>query len=619
MSGIAGIFHQDGAPVDGGLLRALTRFLSYRGPDGRETWTSGSIGLGHTLLRTSTESASDRQPASLDGRFWVTADARIDCREDLKKNLEASGQRPSGTAADSELILSAYAAWGEECVDRLRGDFSFALWDSREKKLFCARDHLGIKPFYYARIGSTFIFSNTLDCVRLHPLVGGELNDQAVVDFLLVGVNCDETTTTFRDVQRLAPAHCLTISTGGICTRRYWSPPTDGRIRYRDATEYVEHFQELLHRAVSDRMRGSRVGIFLSGGLDSGAVAATARHLTTAESKAVDLRAYTVVYESLIPDSEGPFAQKTAEFLHIPIRFLVRDTLKPFERLHHPDFAWPEPVEDPFFAGLFDDFQTIAKDCRVVLSGDGGDDLMRFQMWPFVRDQIRNREWRSLFLSTLGYLSVRQVPWRGALRRVRRLFGRDPLAPVFPSWIRDDVLRKLDFRARWEEQMSPQDPFGHPVLPKAHAALRLPQWSCSFENSDPGLTRCLVELRHPILDLRVMAFLLALPPFPCFFEKRLLRESLSGRIPEDVRRRPKSPLAGDPLTAHVKAAGAPWSRPDRWCEEMDRFVVRSAIPQITGESYSEEACAAVRPFCLNFWLQSLRRVRYILSREAANG
>jgi len=619
LSGIVGIFHQDGAPVDATLLRALTRFLSYRGPDGRETWTSGSIGLGHTLLQTSTESASDGQPASLDGRFWVTADARIDCRDDLKKNLEASGQKPSGTAADSELILRAYAAWGEECVDRLRGDFSFALWDSREKKLFCARDHLGIKPFYYARIGSTFIFSNTLDCVRLHSLVGDELDDQAVVDFLLVGVNCDETTTTFRDVNRLAPAHCLTISTGGVCTRRYWSLPTDGRIRYRNAGEYIDHFQELLHRSVGDRTRASRVGIFLSGGLDSGAIAAAARHLANRGPQGTEIRGYTVVFESLIQDSEGFFARQTADFLQIPIRFLARDTLKPFEGWDDGHLVWPEPVENPFFAGLFDEFRMVAEDCRVALSGDGGDDLMVFEMLPFVRDQVRNHEWSSLLLNVFGYLSVRQVPWRGALRRVQRVFGRDPFAATFPAWIQPALVEKLGLKHRWKEQMNLRVQLAHPVLPKAHACLSLRRWSRGFESADPGVTRCAVEMRHPFLDLRLVEFLLALPPFPWFFEKRLLRESLNGRVPEVVRTRPKSPLAGNPLTAHVKAAGAPWSRPEGWCDEMDRFVVRSAIPQITGESYPEEAGAAVRPICLNFWLRSMQRVRYILSREAANG
>lgn len=619
MSGIVGILNQDGAPVDEGLLRALTHFLSYRGPDARGLWSQGSVGFGHALLRTSAESQVEKQPASLDGRFFVTADARIDCRDELKKELEDTGRRLARAIPDSELILQAYAAWGEECVDHLRGDFSFAVWDSGERKLFCARDHFGIKPFYYARIGDIFIFSNTLNCVRLHPSVPDELNDAAVLDFLLVGLNCDTSTTTFREVQRLAAGHCLTVSAGRVRVRCYWSPPVDGRIRYRHAADYVEHFQVLLQRAVADRTRMDRAGIFLSGGMDSGTIAATARQLAATNSKTIDLRAYTVIYESLIPDSEGPFARKTAEFLHIPIRFLPLDTLRPFERWDDPELAWPEPVGDPFFAGMFDQFRLAGEDCRVVLGGDGGDNLMNFEMWPYLRDLIRNRRGAEFFLSTLGYLSVRQLPWRGVARRVRRVFGKDPLAPVFPTWIAHDVASESDIRSRWRKRMRLPGPLAHRVLPKGHASLSLPQWSSNFENADPGVTRCAVEVSYPFLDLRVAHFLLSLPPFPWFFDKRLLREAMNGQMPEVVRTRPKTPLGDDPLIAHLRSGSGEWVLRVGWSDEIDRFVERPAIPQITGETSAEEAIVSIRPYCLNFWLQLMRRVRYKLCAEAGNG
>ena len=164
MSGIVGIYERSGAPVDRGLLQALAHFLSFRGPDARETWSLGAIGLGHTMLRTTRESQNEQQPASLDGKLWITADARIDCREELEKKLAQQGQGAAGrTATDSGLILRAYAAWGAECVQHLRGDFAFAIWDARKKILFCARDHFGVKPFYYSELGELFLFSNTLD------------------------------------------------------------------------------------------------------------------------------------------------------------------------------------------------------------------------------------------------------------------------------------------------------------------------------------------------------------------------------------------------------------------------------------------------------------------------
>ncbi len=121
-----GIYERSGAPVERGLLQALAHFLSFRGPDGRDTWSLGAIGLGHTMLRTTRESQIEQQPASLDGKLWITADARIDCREELEKKLALQGYPAAGrSVTDSGLILRAYAAWGAECVQHLRGDFAF--------------------------------------------------------------------------------------------------------------------------------------------------------------------------------------------------------------------------------------------------------------------------------------------------------------------------------------------------------------------------------------------------------------------------------------------------------------------------------------------------------------
>jgi asparagine synthase (glutamine-hydrolysing) len=616
LSGIVGIYDRSGAPVDRALLRALTHFLSYRGPDWRDTWSSGPIGFGHTMLRTTRESQIERQPASLDGQLWITADARIDCREELRTKLaQKSHGAPGRTAPDSDLILHAYAAWGADCVQHLRGDFAFAIWDARKKLLYCARDHFGIKPFYYSELGELFLFSNTLDCLRQHPDVSEELNDAAIGDFLLFGLNCNVATTTFRDIRRLPAAHTMTISSEGLRIQRYWSAPTDGRIRYHRAEDYVEHFQILLQAAVADRTRVDRAGILLSGGLDSSTVATTARELSGSTGGTLDLRAYTVVYESLIPDQDGRYAREVAEFLKIPLQSILVDALRPFERWEEPETWSPEPVDDPFFAGLFDQFRAIAADCRVVLSGEGADNLMHFEMWPFVRHLMRNQEWRSLLTETPRYLWRRPSILPGIKRRVQGLFGKDPTAPIYPRWLAPDFARRLNLKDRAKEWSELPAFRPHPILPKAHASLSLPQWSTAFEQENPGITRCPVEVRHPFLDLRIVDFLLALPPFPLFFEKKLLREAVAGRVPESVRRRPKTPLAGDPLVEHMRQSQAGWMEPVEWSAEIDSYVKQSALTPLRNETNSEQARASVRPLCLNFWLQSARKVRYNLRAE----
>src|SRR5690242_19445023 len=191
MSGIVGIVQFDGRAVEPRLLHDLTDFLAFRGPDARQTWIKDSVGFGHTLFKTTEESEHDRQPLASNGSTWIVADARIDARRELMAELTANGEthpaQPNCT--DAELILGAYNCWGTACVEHLRGDFAFGIWDDVRRQLFCARDHMGIKPFYYARVGSHVIFSNSIDCIRRHPLVPNRLNDLAMADFLLFGVN----------------------------------------------------------------------------------------------------------------------------------------------------------------------------------------------------------------------------------------------------------------------------------------------------------------------------------------------------------------------------------------------------------------------------------------------
>jgi len=197
MSGICGIVHADGSPVDPELLRRLTDSLKFRGPDTQKIWHNGPVGFGHTLLRTTFESEHERQPASLDGEIWITADARIDGWAELKEKLAAAGERVSAHTTDDALILHAYRAWGEDCVNHLIGDFAFAIWDGPKQKLFCARDHFGVRPFFYARVGDGLVFSNTLNCVRLHPAVSDTLNDLSIADHLLFEFIQDPTATAF--------------------------------------------------------------------------------------------------------------------------------------------------------------------------------------------------------------------------------------------------------------------------------------------------------------------------------------------------------------------------------------------------------------------------------------
>ncbi|MGH9678171.1 MAG: asparagine synthetase B family protein, partial [Candidatus Acidiferrum sp.] len=274
MSGIVGMAHSEGRPVDPDLLRRMTNSLSFRGPDAQEIWANGSVGLGHALLSHADESEHGRQPATLDQRNWIVADVRLDAHRELVEALRSRGRDAEFSNTDAQLLLHAYEAWGEACLDHLLGDFAFAIWDARRQQLFCACDQFGIKALYFVEVDHSFIFSNTLDCLRLHPSVSDRLNDAAIADFLLFGMNYDPASTSFADIRRLPRAHALRWSpVSGLQLREYWRPPTDEAIRYQRRGDYIEHFNELLTKAVDDRLRTDKVGILLSGGLDSSSVA----------------------------------------------------------------------------------------------------------------------------------------------------------------------------------------------------------------------------------------------------------------------------------------------------------------------------------------------------------
>jgi asparagine synthase (glutamine-hydrolysing) len=244
---------------------------------------------------------------------------------------------------------------------------------------------------------------------------------------------------------------------------------------------------------------------------------------------------------------------------------------------------------------------------------------MHFQMWPYVKDTLRNREWQRLLVDTSRYAWLRpSLP--GLWRQAKKLFSKDSTTPQYPRWLAPDFARRLNLQARvkeWNRLSSVSPP--HPVLPEGHASLSPWYWSHLFELESAGITHCSVEVRHPFFDLRIVNFLLALPPFPLYFQKRLLRDAVAGRLPERIRTRRKSPLAADPLVAHFGQPRTPWMDQLIWTEEIESYVDKSALVSFGKGTLSTNVETDVRPLCLNFWLQLARRVRYNLRAEVRNG
>lgn len=611
MSGFVGIIHFDGAPTDPNLLRNLTNYLSFRGPDAQEVWFDDEAGLGHALLQIPSGGSLEKQPAQLEDRLWIIADARIDERSELIAALKGKSQSAGAislSTPDAELILHAYDTWGEGCVEHLLGDFSFAIWDARAKRLFCARDHFGVKPFFYAHVGSCFIFSNTLDCVRMHPGVSGRLNDLAIADFLLFDSNQDVATTSFADIQRLPPAHILTCEQGSLSTRRYWELSVTTPIHYPRNEEYVERFRELLDIAVADRLRTESAGVLMSGGLDSSTVAASAQRVFARIGATSRLRAYTEVFESLIPYEERHYAKLVADALKIPIEFLGCDHRRLFEYADQSEYHSPEPTHTGWPNGTVDKLRRLAVKSRVALTGYGGDPTLCGRLAVHFRQLIETKQFGRALADAARYLTIEGRLSRLYLRtRWKILFAPKKQLPAYPVWLNGDLEKTLGLSGRWKS-LNQVVPPASAVRPEAQEAMGDSLWPNLFEGYDASVTRVPVDVYHPFFDLRLVNFLLALPRLPWCSDKELLREAARCVLPEAVRLRRKSPMPSDPLVALLGQPDAAWVDCFEPIPELAQYVVRNRIPTVSGTEDSWSAWIHLRPLSLNFWLRGHDRI-----------
>jgi asparagine synthase (glutamine-hydrolysing) len=609
MSGIVGLLNLDGAPVDRHLLGEMTDFMAFRGPDARHIWADGNVGFGHTLLKTTDESEHERQPFTLDGRLWIVADARVDGRRDLIAKLAGRGEPVRSGVTDVELLLRAYRAWEEGCVEHLLGDFAFAVWDAPRRRLFCARDQMGVKPFYYAHLGERVIFSNTLDCIRQHPAVSDRLNDCAIADFLLFGWNSDPTTTSFTDIQRMPPANYAAWSENGLRTSRYWSLPIDEPVYFRRADDYVDRFKELLQAAVNDRLRINRVGVFMSGGLDSSTLAVTACQLLRERSASSEVHAFTTVSDEVVDPDERYYAGLVADKLRIPIHY--RNLSKnPIE----PDWSGtaihtPEPVASPLsVTAELDYLRYVSSYSRVCFFGEGPDNALSYEWQSCLSQLIRRRRFGRLLRDVSAHvIRHRRIPLLPSVRRMVKERRRGEWwRSDFPEWLDESLEARLRLREKWEKhERRAENPSPHPFRPVAYRSFNSGLWEVLFEGWDAGQTMVAFEVRYPFVDLRLLRYLLAVPAIPWCRVKYLVRRAMRGTLPEAVLARPKAPLIVNPVRAPVK---------------HQRLLPFEAFPALRAfvnpDRVSRTEC---RPRSLNYWLKNLQSPPNLPGNEINKG
>lgn len=374
MAAIAGIIRFDGAPAELAQLQRMTATMQACGADGIAHWHEAGAALGQCRLATTPGAGATPLPLpSDDGKLVMVFDGWLSNWEELGRALELAQCDP-GNGSDAELVLRAYQRWGEDCLQRIEGDFALVIWDRRRQQAFCARDRMGHKLLHYYWNGRVLVFASDLAAVLAVDEVP-ELPNTGMLAEYLSSEFYTRDETLWRDVWRLVAAHRMQVSRHGLARDRYWEPEMHRPLCYQDDRDYVAHYRELFLDLVRRHSRSQApLAVEVSGGLDSTAVLAAAEHLRrNGRLLAPDLAAYTLQFEPGSDADELRYARAAAEFLHLELTPVPAARRSPQwyaqqirERRDFPGFA-----NAVSFEGLR---SRAAQDGhRVLLGGEGGD------------------------------------------------------------------------------------------------------------------------------------------------------------------------------------------------------------------------------------------------------
>ncbi|MEL7077897.1 MAG: lasso peptide isopeptide bond-forming cyclase [Cyanobacteria bacterium J06648_1] len=373
MSGIVGIYYPHQQQVNPQQLAIMINTQSHRGPDGSQVWCKTNIGLGHGMLWTTPESLNEKLPFT-DGtdKLTITADARIDNRAELIPLLDLE-ETEKDKIADSTIILAAYQKWGENCLDKLLGDFAFAIWDENKQQLFCARDHFGLKPFYYyyqPEVG--FIMASEIKAIIALPQIPVEINEIRIGDCLTRAMS-DREITIYQNIRRLPPAHTLIVNSDNkLLLKPYWQLELKPKIKLNSDREYAEKFCEIFTEAVRCRLRSAYpVGSDLSGGLDSSSVTCVARDILLKEEST--LHTFSNIFDSVPETNERKYIETVVAKGGVIPHFVYADKSGPLtEWSEFYSFREDPTIGNGYFVWGLNRAAAKAK-VRIVLNGFDGD------------------------------------------------------------------------------------------------------------------------------------------------------------------------------------------------------------------------------------------------------
>ena len=569
MSGIVGIYHPNQQLVKPRKLQQMLDVLAHRGSDGADFWCQENVGLGHRMLWTTPESLLEKLPGTNStGELTITADARIDNRDELIATLKLD-DLPSEKITDSQIILAAYEEWGEACPDKLLGDFAFAIWDRQLQKLFCARDHFGVKPFYYYHSDSIFTFASEIKGIFTLPEIPCQIDETRIANYSIG--NFDELNlTSYQGIYRLPPAHCLSVNSNGIGVKRYWSLDLNRQTILESDRAYAVEFRKIFTEAVRCRLRSAfPIGSKLSGGLDSSAIACIAKQLLNENSSDSTLHTFSAIFDRIAECDEREYIDEVLKQHDFQAHYLSGDSRTPLSDLEDIFWHQDEAFFAPGFAIMSWGLCKLAKEkgVRIVLDGYDGDSTVSHG-YGYLHDLAKAGRWLALFVEVKGIAKIyNESVWRGYWNYFYAYGIRQAIARHKPLRAIDRVIRKIaklvkpqnsinNFQPNFLENLNPD------FVERTNLVERYQTWlKAEHYNKVSSVRdhyRCLTqglhplaleidnnaaaafeqEIRYPFWDKRLVEFCLSLPPEQKLFQgwtRIVMRRAMEGVLPEKIQ------------------------------------------------------------------------------------
>jgi asparagine synthase (glutamine-hydrolysing) len=567
MSGIAGLVRFDGRPVARRDLERTANALNQYGPDRIDMMAKENIGLVHTLMRMTPEDRFDRQPCQGASGSIITADVRIDNRDELLARIGIA-VREAAEWPDARLLLTGWEKFGDSIWPMLRGPFAAAIWDPRRRALTLARDHLGLNVVMWHKAANFFAFASMPNGLFALDDVPRELCEEKLADFLVLN-HADHATTMYRNVFRVPPAHFIRVTPdGSVDLRRYWSPCEIKPVRLSSDAAYADGLRDCLDLAVRRQMRSIHpIGCLLSGGLDSSSVSVLAARAHAERNQR--LVAFTGVprsgFDGTVPDGcyadETPYVdaiQKQAG--NIDIEFVRNDECDDFGQLERFFIALDGPVRNPTNFGWMTSalHRARTQGRRVLLSGLYGNYTISWNGWSQAAGHLLHgrllsayRQWRLYYRSTphSRWVAFRKLlieplipaplgDWADRRRRPRRAAPWQDHAPI-----------RVDFAAAMAVGRRARE-VGHDFLYRMRRderarGLAQIDYIGDWHAAEKAVTG--VEVRDPTADIDVISYCFGVPPEQYLAEgvdRSLIRRAMWGLLPEIVLTNRLSGLQG---------------------------------------------------------------------------